>query len=178
MRAFLARIGVSAALVAAIGLMVAPASAATLQPGPTLVVANPNEGDMVTPGALVIAGAAYDPTATEGVGVDRVSVFLGDRDSGGMYLGDATLGQSSMLPTPAAQFATAGWTLTTPALKGAGDQHDLFVYARSAVTGDETVVTIPITIGEKVNSGTGGLIDVGSTESPAYEPPDTSGIGG
>jgi hypothetical protein len=46
----------------------------------------------------------------------------------------------------AAQYANAGWKLTA-VLKGAGDLRDVCVTARSAVTGTETLVRIPITIG-------------------------------
>jgi len=35
------------------------------------------------------------------------------------------------------------------ALEGAGDGHTIFVYARSAVTGVESVMQIPVMIGEK-----------------------------
>jgi hypothetical protein len=110
---------------------------------------------MLATGAMTIEGVAYDPIATEGIGVDRVSVFLDDRDMGGMFLGDAKLGQPTFIPTETAQFPTAGWMLVTPALKGTGDGHMLYVYAHSAVTGDETVLRIPVTIGEKAGTAAG-----------------------
>jgi hypothetical protein len=45
-----------------------------------------------------------------------------------------------------AQFAMAGWKLAVN-LKGAGEQRELCVTARSGVTGTETLMRIPITIG-------------------------------
>src|SRR5690349_1805582 len=81
--------------------------------------------------SLMMEGVAFDPLATEGNGVDRVSVFLDDRDMGGQFLGDAKLGAPNFAPSETAQFANAGWVLTTPALAGRGDSHELFIYARS-----------------------------------------------
>jgi hypothetical protein len=107
---------------------------------------------------MIIDGVAYDDNAEAGAGVDRVSVFLGDRDEGGEFLGNAALG----LHNPQAveggdpQFADAGWRLRTPVLKGGGQQRDLTVYARSSVSGMETTVTIPVIMGEETSSGNGG----------------------
>jgi hypothetical protein len=157
MRFLMVRVAFSVALLALMGLTAGAGFAKQVPEGPTLVVSNPNPGDRVTPGSLMIQGVAFDPVATTGIGVDRVSVFLDDRDTGGLHLGDATLGAPNVMTTEPAQFASAGWALTTPALKGAGDQHILFVYARSAVTGEETVTQIPVFIGDKVhNTGGGG----------------------
>jgi hypothetical protein len=160
MRQIILRTASSLALVAMLGMTAASTSAQPLPEGPTLVVANPNAGDMITPGRFTMQGVAFDKTATTGVGVDRVSVFLGDRDAGGMFLGDAKLGAPTTMPVPSDQFAMAGWTLVTPALDGAGETDQLHVYARSAVTGDETVVDIPISIGEAAAPSRGGVGDV------------------
>jgi hypothetical protein len=83
-------------------------------------------------------GLAFDRGATGGSGVDRVSVFLDDRDSGGQHLSDATLGQ----PTP------TGFSATIDLSKLTGS-HTLFIYARSSVTGKETVVNVPVSIGNR-----------------------------
>jgi hypothetical protein len=160
MRQMIARIAFSLALVAMLGVSAASTSAQQLTTGPTLVVANPSAGDMLTPGAITMQGVAFDTTATNGIGVDRVSVFLGDRDAGGIFLGDATLGAPATAPVPSDQFALAGWTLETPALKGVGDTNDLHVYARSAVTGQETMLDIPVSIGEKAAPSRGVVGDV------------------
>jgi hypothetical protein len=142
-------------LVAALAIGALPASAETAK-GPTLIVANPHQGDKLNPGTLVIQGVAFDGKATEGSGVDRVSVFLDSRDTGGLHLGDAVLGRPSTMRSEAAQYTGIGWTVTTPELKGFGDPHKLFVYARSAASGAETVVTIPVIIGDKVEPSGGG----------------------
>ena len=89
------RVGASVALIAWLGLASAPASAQSLS-RPILDVANPSEGDMLTPGALVMQGVAFDEAATSGTGVDRVTAFLDDRDAGGVFLAEATLGQPSI----------------------------------------------------------------------------------
>lgn len=152
MRSLLIRIVCSTALVAAAGLTAGAALAAPDPAGPTLEVANPSAGDMLTPGSLMIQGVAFDAAASTGAGIDRVSVFLDDRDGGGQHLGDATLGMPNIMSGQPAQFADAGWMLVTPALKGTGDGHMLCVYARSSVTGQETEMEIPISIGETTRS--------------------------
>jgi hypothetical protein len=131
------------------------ATSTITESGPVLHVGNPNKGDMIIPGSLVINGVAFDDNAETGLGVDRVSVFLGDRDQGGKYLGDARLGNHNVV-TDDPQFADGGWKLLTPPFKGSGQQHELFVYARSTVNGVETVVTIPIKIGDHVSHGDNG----------------------
>ncbi len=171
MRKVAVRIALSLALVAMFGLS-ATSGFAQEAPGPTLVLANPNAGDMVTPGALRMEGVAFDSAATTGVGVDRVSVFLGDRDAGGQFLGDATLGTPATTPVPTDQFARAGWTLETPALSGSGEMNELSVYARSSVTGQETEVDIPISIGGEGAPSRGG---VGEEAGVDHSQPDTSG---
>ncbi len=130
-------------------------TSATGEGGPILYVGNPNKGDMIIPGSLVINGVAFDDNAETGLGVDRVSVFLGDRDLGGKHLGDAHLGGHNVV-TDDPQFADGGWKLLTPPLKGAGRQDELFVNARSTVNGLETVVNIPITVGDHVNRSSPG----------------------
>jgi hypothetical protein len=118
----------------------APATAAMpaiIQPGPSLVlsVANPQPNDSLPRGKYVMQGLAFDRAAGSGSGVDRVSVFVDDRDAGGQHVGDAILGQ------PVAN----GFSVTVDLSKVSG-VHNLFVYARSSVTGKETVVNFPITI--------------------------------
>jgi len=116
---------------------VAAALPAVVQPGPSLVlsVGNPQPGDLLPRGKYVMQGLAFDRAAAGGSGVDRVSVFLDDRDSGGQHLSDATLGQ----PTP------TGFSATIDLSKLTGT-HTLFIYARSAVTGKEAVVSFPVSV--------------------------------
>lgn len=140
-------LGVVMAVASLLASAALPVSAAS--DGPVLIVANPNPGDMLTPGRMTLQGVAFDREASQGSGVDRVSIFLDDRDLGGQFLGDATLGATTTIGgTP----LYAGWTLTTPPLAGGGQLHELHVYARDAEGGDETVVRIPITIGEKIRN--------------------------
>ena len=113
---------------------------AVVQPGPSMVlsVGNPQPGDLLPRGKYVMQGLAFDRNAAGGSGVDRVSVFLEDRDNGGQHLADATLGQ----PTP------TGFSATIDLSKLSGT-HTLFVYARSAAGGKETTVNFPVSIGNR-----------------------------
>jgi hypothetical protein len=113
---------------------------------PIVDVANPQPNDRVIAGSLVMEGVAYDHDSRQGPGVDRVSVRICGQ--GGEQLGDAILGLPSRVSVDKgdARFATAGWKITA-LLKGAGDLRDLCVTARSSVTGTQTLVRIPITIG-------------------------------
>ena len=104
----------------------------------TLRVGNPSAGDTVSAGMYVFQGVAFDPQAQGSSGVDRVQVFLDPRDQGGVYLGDATLGPN----VPQAPF---GFQLTAPLPDRKGG-HLVTVYAHSSVTGQETSVSVPITI--------------------------------
>jgi len=113
---------------------------ATTQPGASLVlnVANPQPGDLLPRGKYLMQGQAFDRAASSGSGVDRVSVFVDDRDAGGQHVGDAALGQSG-----ATSFSV------TADLSRIGGGHTLFVYARSAVSGKETVVSFPVAVGSR-----------------------------
>lgn len=149
----------SSSLVLAIGLAagLTPAFAHPQPPLPTLDVANPSEGALLTPGSMIIQGMAYDDNAETGTGVDRVSIFLGDRDeeNGAQFLGHARLGLPSMQAVEGGdvQFAFAGWSLTTPPLKDTGRQQALHVYARSSVSGVENVQVIPVVVGGGASGG-------------------------
>jgi hypothetical protein len=122
---------------AASGLPPLAALAAVTQPGPSLVlsVGNPQPNDLLPRGKYVMQGLAFDRAANSGSGVDRVSVFVDDRDAGGQLVGDAVLGQPG----------ATGFTVTAD-LSRAGGGHTLFVYARSSVTGHEAVVSFPVVI--------------------------------
>lgn len=114
-----------------------PAAAlpAAAQPGPSLVLSvdNPQPNDLVPRGRLAMSGRAFDRSATQGSGIDKVSLFLDDRDSGGQHLGDATLAQ-------------AKFTITADFSRANPGKHMLFVYARSSLNGREINVNFPITI--------------------------------
>jgi hypothetical protein len=114
--------------------------AAITQPGPSLVlsVGNPQPGALLPRGKYIMQGLAFDRAATTGSGVDRVSVFVDSRDSGGQLVGDAVLGQP----------VATGFTVTAD-LSRLGGGHTLFVYARSSVSGREAVVSFPVVIGTR-----------------------------
>jgi hypothetical protein len=102
----------------------------------TLNVANPRSQDPLSRGFYVISGVAYDSSAQGASGVDRVAVYLDPREAGGEFLGNATLGD----PTSPFNFSLLA------RLPDATGGHNLTVYARSAVTGQETSVTIPVAL--------------------------------
>src|SRR5689334_17563959 len=54
----------------------------TVVPGPYIAVSNPAPGDNLTVGGLDMQGKAFDPSASsdQGTGIDRVQIFLEDRD--------------------------------------------------------------------------------------------------
>src|SRR6185312_1190102 len=106
---------------------------------PVLMLDNPNPGDVLPMGDIVFSGVAYDAAATAGSGITRVDMFLGDRDSGGAFLGTAIPGS-----------ATSGantWqaSLTIPG-NGSGGRN-FVAYAISSVSGQETSMSVPVFIG-------------------------------
>src|SRR5262249_43299359 len=115
---------------------------------PTLEVSNPGVDAFVVPGSLVMDGIAYDQRAPSGVGIELVSVFLDDRETGGRFLGSAVLGKPNPLDSTS-RFANAGWTIETAPIQGRGERHELFIYARSSVPGPEAVARIPVTVGHE-----------------------------
>jgi hypothetical protein len=124
---------------------------------PVLSVGNPNPGDFVLSGAYVISGAAWDPNATSGSGIQSVSVFLGQRDEGGTILGSTQPGIGS---NPRA-FSV---TVTLPDDVNAGT--DFSAYALSSVTGQETAVTFPIFVGTQTRNTSGATpTPIGTTQT-------------
>jgi hypothetical protein len=116
-------------------------------PAPYIAVANPNPGDTVQPGGYNMQGKAFDPAALfdQGTGIDRVDVFLGDRDRGAAHLGSARLARPNPAAAPGTQFALAGWEVQVYLPPGA---HTLVVYAHSTVTDKEGVARVPIRVGQ------------------------------
>jgi hypothetical protein len=90
-------------------------------------LANPSAGDVLGYGDYVVMGAV-GPT------VDRVSLFLDDRDSGGMVLG---------ITTPTRGTFTVTATIPTSAAGG----HTFTAYTYSSTTGQEAKVSVPVFIG-------------------------------
>jgi hypothetical protein len=122
----------------------------TVSTAPVLQVANPNAGDTLLLGDYIVSGLAYTPgqSNSQGAGVDRVEFFLGDRDAGGVFLGSAVPGQSAELnATPGSLLAMGGYVtkITVPSqIKGGAT---FFAYAHSSVSGQETVVSMPVFVG-------------------------------
>lgn len=127
------------------------APAVALSGKPVLQVANPNPGDTLLLGDYIISGLAYAPgqSGAQGVGVDRVEFFLGSRDAGGTFLGSAVPGQSGDLnATPGSLLAMGGFvTRVTVPNQNRGGSTAFFAYAHSSVTGQETVVSVPVSVG-------------------------------
>ena len=132
--------GSSAEVPSAPAAQVAPAAsapaAAISGEAPVLSLANPSAGDVLPNGDIIIEGAAFDPSATSGDGIDRVTVFLGNRDNGGTIVGTGTPGADHVFKIDAKIPAN---------LSGS---HDFFAYAHSSVTDQETAVEVtPVYVG-------------------------------
>ena len=119
------------------------------EPGPSsqmfLDVGNPSSGDMIHVGKLQIEGIAFDRAAEQSPGIDRIDVFLDDRDAGGTLIGHGLMGAPNPAPDDP-DLAGAGWTAQinlTPKMTGG---HTLFFYALSAATGEEMVVGVPVLV--------------------------------
>jgi hypothetical protein len=127
-----------AALAAPSAPLLRPLLASATASSPVLQLGNPNSGDLLPTGDIVISGEAYDPAATQGSGIDQLEVFLDSRDSGGTPLG--TLSQDG---------ATAGRTFQIEAKvpNSANGGHTFVAYVRSSISGRETSVSVPVNVG-------------------------------
>jgi hypothetical protein len=116
---------------------------------PIVVINKPKDSETVlTKSDYETAGYALDKNAAPhqgfaGTGIDRVSLYLGDRDNGGVSLGDANLGFSDTIAEGlyGSQFASAGWRLVFQPTKFKANTYILYAYAHSVVTGKEEVAT-------------------------------------
>src|SRR5579864_2433877 len=109
-------------------------------------LSNPDPGSRIEAGNDIVSGVAMDINAPSGsTGVDRVDFFLGNRDEGGISLGSAVPGMTAG-PFGPGSFQT---TLDFPNTNLGG--HDLFAYAHDSVTGQESVISEPISVGEDVS---------------------------
>jgi hypothetical protein len=129
-----------------------PASAACTLP--VLNLANPSPGDVLSAGAYVVQGLAMDPESQHGSGINEVSFFLGPRDQGGTQLGETV---PDIGPTQDGFSAT----LTLPST--AVGERTFVAYARSALSGKETEVSLPIVLGETPSKAE--LASIDETES-------------
>ena len=153
------------AAVAAAPSMVAPSTAAsvpstaTMRTGascPVLSVANPSPGDDVLAGGLIISGTAFDPTATQGSGVQRVDLFLGQRDQGGTILGSAVPGE-----TAAGNPHAFSIEVQVPKLNRGVD------FAAYAIgdNGQQTIITFPVFVGVPTTNGVATPTPIPTTET-------------
>lgn len=130
--------------------------AATATPAPTptcvvppqgvvLQVSNPNPGASLSPGSnVVITGVAYDQTSQSGAGISSVTAYLGSRDAGGIFLGNAVLGQATGGSGPV---ANAGFTIRSTTLPTGSGSRSIFVYAQSSVSNAQTSLEVPVFLG-------------------------------
>ena len=130
---------------ASVAMMASPSAAEPLAvvtcPGgaPVVQLANPGPGDVLSQGDYIVSGVAFDPAASQGAGIDRVDLFLGDRDNGGVFLGEATPGQNSGNPR---SFETK---ITLPSTANGG--RDFVAYAYSSVTAGQSSESVPVFVG-------------------------------
>jgi hypothetical protein len=141
-----------------------PAPSATCTPATAIriVLQNPTPFAELSSGSqITMSGMAYDPAATTGTGIDSVTVFLGAREGGGVFLGQATLGQ----PNPqSAPVQNAGFTLRTNSFPSGSGQRTIFVYAHSSASNREANLQVPIFLGPAPTAG------AGSTSTPTITP--------
>ena len=116
---------------------------------PVLGLSNPSAGDLLNTGTVVISGIAYDPAATSGAGVDKVDLFLGNRDAGGLFLGTAMPGASinPLDADPSSRLALSGYAIRAEVPSSVNGSHTLYVYAHSSVANKEAIVSIPVNVG-------------------------------
>jgi hypothetical protein len=110
-----------------------------------LDVGNPAPADTVHVGRYMIEGIAFDSAAEQGAGIERIDIFLDNRDTGGVLIGSAQMGAPSPVPADP-QLSDAGWNAQVTIPRALMGPHTLFVYALSAITGGELVVGIPVTV--------------------------------
>jgi hypothetical protein len=141
----------SSAPAAAAGSATAPAPLVQGAAPPVIAIEIPTSGQTFTQRSGVqMVGYALDPNAApnqgvQGSGIDRVQVYMdGERDSGGIFVGDADLGFSDQTAASkyGAQFQGAGWQLVFNPTNFDRGVHQIFAYARSAVSGKESLALL------------------------------------
>jgi hypothetical protein len=136
----------SVSAMATVGVPAMAAGPAAATSCPTLSLGNPNPGDDLTAGGLIISGTAFESGTNSGAGVSRVDLFLGERDSGGLFLG-------SGVPGSAAGGNPDAFSVEVQ-VPNLGRGVDFAAYAIGA-NGQEQVVTFPVFVGTQpmMNSG-------------------------
>ena len=110
-----------------------------------LDVGNPSPGDTLHVGRYMIEGIAFDRAAEQGAGIERIDIFLDNRDTGGLLIGTAQMGAPSPVPDDP-QLSDAGWNAQVTIPRAMVGGHTMLVYALSAITGGELVVGVPVTV--------------------------------
>jgi hypothetical protein len=131
----------------------APAAAATSVPAaqtggtncPVLTLGNPQPGDHLSAGDLVISGGAFLAGGSPAPGVSRVDLFLGARDAGGTYLGTGIPGEGTAGPT--------SWSATVD-IPDLGRGQDFVAYA-TGTNGQQTSISFPVFVGTPNRASTG-----------------------
>ena len=107
-----------------------------------MTVANPSPGDQQVPRDLIMSGSAIDLTATSAAqhgGISQIQAFLGNRDEGGTFIGNAAFAEEpSSIP--------GAWTLIASIPAHLSGGQEMFVYGKSSVSGQEAVISIPIAL--------------------------------
>jgi hypothetical protein len=135
----------------------APTTGSTECSGIRFELANPDPGSRIEPGGYVLQGVAMDPRASQAPGIDRVDIFLDSREAGGINIGTAVPGMTTG-PFGPNSFQT---TIDLPDMVGG---HDLVAYARSSFNGAESVISVPIAIGEDVSKAFAAAPSESATE--------------
>ncbi len=122
----------------------------TTSTNPVLVIQSPHPNDVLLTGGYAVPGVVYNPQTGDQTGIQRVQVWLGDRNSSGTLLGEAKLG----LPNPGGMTApnandgfqaTIALNNTNLSVSSGSINVTLYVYADSAA-GPTTIVKIPVTV--------------------------------
>jgi len=169
-----ARGALALVLVLAGAITVAAATAAPLEQAAAactpatnirIVLENPKPFDSIAAGSsITMSGLAFDPAATNGTGIDSVTVFLGPRESGGTFLGQAQLGQ----PNPeSAPIPNAGFTVHTNAFPSGSGSRTIVVYAHPSVPNREANIQVPMFLGPAPTAPAGSTATPTITPTPA-----------
>jgi hypothetical protein len=97
-------------------------------------VGNPSPGDTIHVGGINIDGMALDHAAQSGSGIEQVEIFLDNRDQGGMPLTQTSVG------------ANGAWHALVTLPSNQTGLHTLSFYAHSSVSGQESLISVPVTI--------------------------------
>jgi hypothetical protein len=104
-----------------------------------LSVGSPRAGATEVPLSVVMSGTAFDVNAEEGTGISHIQAFLGPRDEGGEFLGDATFDDESPV---------GAWTMLANFPADSRGPAVVFVYGQSSSSEMEASLQIPITLAD------------------------------